>query len=100
MIFSSSIIVGAGGVEFVFEVAEEFHFVVDADLGGPLIHRFFPADTLVLRTACFGEFSPVAYVLGISCDPQICLSVVEAVLVDVVGDEAFGDFDDFVVHSY
>ena len=40
----------------------------------------------------------MAVVLGAGCRAEVCLSIVEAVMIDVVNDEAGGDFYDTAVH--
>ena len=44
------------------------------------------------------SFAPVAAVLGVCYGPEICLSVVEAVAIDVVNEEQMGDVENLTVH--
>jgi len=47
MVFLSCFIIRAGGLDFVFEAAEEDSFSVDLDTGAPFFVFFAPSNALV-----------------------------------------------------
>jgi hypothetical protein len=98
VVFSGGLVVGFGGIKLVFEGAEVNSFSVDADSGPPSIHIFCKVDAFVFRAGVGFEFSSVPDVLGVGYGSEVCLSVVEAVVVDVVAEHAMGDVDDEMVH--
>ena len=90
-------VVRFGGVELVIEVAEVVGLVLEADSGRPFAVSFVPADTFVFR-ARLGSPAGVSAVLGEGAQPQVLLSVVQAVMVDVVHDQVVRGLHDFAVH--
>ena len=48
----------------------------------------------------FFEFFSVPDVLSSCCESQVCLSIVKAVVVDVVGKKTFRNIDDKMVHIH
>lgn len=82
------LIVGLGGFEFCFEFAELDGAALVADNGPPAFFRFVEGDAFV-----FGGFaarfylSSVSAIFDVGCGAKIGLSVVEGVVVSVVGEE-------------
>ena len=98
MIFSSGFVVCFCGVDFAGEGAEVDSFAVDADACAPSLHIVRPVDALVFRARVRFELPPVPDVLRVRCGSQVCLSIVQAVMVDVVAEHAGGNIDEKTVH--
>ena len=97
MVFFGCFIVGLCGFDFVFEVTEGDSIAVGCDFSNELFFTGVVAYAFVLRAGVF-SFFPVAVVLGAGHGAEVCLSIVEAVMVDVVNYPARGDFYDTAVH--
>ena len=100
MVFFSSAVVGFCGIGFIGERAEVYPFAVDADSCPPAFHVLCPVDSFEPRTRLDFELSSVPDVLRVRYRSDVCFSVVEAVMVYVVGEHAGGDVDDEVVHVH
>ena len=98
MIFSSGFVVCFGGFEFACKGAEVDSFAIDADAGAPSLHIVRPVDALVFRARVRFELPPVPDVLRVRCRPEVRLSIVQAVMVDVVAEHAGGNIDEKIVH--
>ena len=98
MIFSSGFVVCFGGFEFACKGAEVDSFAIDADAGAPSLHIVRPVDALVFRARVRFELPPVPDVLRVRCRPEVRLSIVQAVMVDVVAEHAGGNIDEKTVH--
>ena len=97
MIFSSGFVVGFGGFDFVFEVTERDGIAISGNFSNETLLAGVPIYTFVFRAGVF-PFFLVAVVLGAGCGAEVCLSIVQAVMIDVVNDEAGGDFYYTAVH--
>ena len=76
-----------------------YHLPVDPYLGDPFIDVLLPVNAFVFRVALPGEFPPVSIALRGRCLPEVRISIVEAVVIYVVGEHSVGDFDDFPLHE-
>jgi len=100
MINLGGLVVGLRGVFFLLKTAEMYHLSVDSYLGHPFFDVLLPVNSFVFRIALPGEFSPVAVALRGRCRPEVCLSIVDAVMIYMVDEQAVIDFDDFPVHEF
>lgn len=99
-------IIRLSGVEFVFERAQVDPFTVDADAGAPALHVIGPVDAFVFRARVPFEtagrpavkLSSVPDVLRVRRGAEVGLTIVKAVMVDVVAEHAGRDSDDQMVH--
>ncbi len=89
MVFLGGVVVCScsffGGVEG----AEVYSFIVMPDGGAPLSLVFGEPDAFV--AGAWISFSGILSILGDGCEAEICFPVIEAVSVDMVDDETFGD---------
>ncbi len=85
------------GFDFICEVSEGDGIAVGGYFGNELLFAGVEAYTFVFRAGIFSFFL-VAVVLGAGCWAEVRLSIVEAVMVDVVNDAAGGDFYYTAVH--
>ena len=97
MIFFGGPVVGLGGFDFVFEIAERNGITIGGDFSDETLLAGVPIYTLVFRAGVF-PFFLVAVVLGAGSGAEVCLSIVEAVMIDVVNYVAGGDFYYEAVH--
>ncbi len=97
VVFLGRLVIRAGGVELVIEVAEVVGFVLEADGCRPFLGSFAPVDAFVFR-ACPGGPAGVSAVLGEGAQAQVLLSVVQAVMVDVVHNQVVRGLHDLAVH--
>ncbi len=100
MIFSSCSIICFCGVYFVRERAEVNFFVIELNSGFPFSLSFVPFKAFVFREGFCFSLGAVAEILGHGCGTEVCLSIVEAVVVFVVADHVFWDMNNFAVHPY
>jgi len=98
MVFHCGFVVCFCGVDFAGKGAEVDSFAVDADACAPSLHIVRPVDALVFRARVRFELPPVPDVLRVRCRPQVRLSIVQAVMVDVVAEHAGGNIDEKTVH--
>jgi len=98
MIFLCGGVIRPCGGELVLERAQVDSFAIDADAGAPALHVVGPIDALEFRAGGRPEFSSVPDVLRVRGGAQVGLAIVEAVMVDVVGEHAGRHVDDHVVH--
>jgi hypothetical protein len=88
MVFNSSSIIGASGVDFGFEAAEPDSFSVDGDFGDPFSGGFFEINADKTRGGIFPGFSLVALVLRVGGEAEIVPAIVEAIAIFVVNEKA------------
>ena len=96
MIFFSGVVVGAGGVDFVFEIAEVDSFSVANDCGAPEEFLLVEANAFVSRA--WVSLLRVPSVLSDGCEAKVGSAVVEAVSVYVVNYVSIGGLDELAVH--
>ena len=94
MIFNCGGIVSLCGFDFCFEGAEVDSFSVYGDACAPSFHIAGPIDALIFGARGPFEFAAMPDVLSVGSGAQIYLSIVEAVVVDVVAEQAMRDVDD------
>ena len=97
MVLPGGFVVGFCGLDFIFEVSEGDGIAISCDFGDELLFSGIEAYAFVFR-ACVFSFFRVAVVLGAGGWAQVGLSIVEAVMIDVVNDAAGRDFYDTAVH--
>jgi len=83
---------------FACKRAEVDSFAVNAYASAPSLHIFGPVDALVFRARVRFELPPVPDVLRVCCRPEVRLSIVQAVTVDVVAEHSGGNIDEQIVH--
>ena len=91
-------VAGAGGGALALEGAEPVALAVMVDAGVPLALLLAPADADVLRGAVLLR-ALVAGVLALRAEAQVVLHVGQAVVVDVVDDEAGRGVHNDAVHA-
>lgn len=91
-------VAGAGGGALAFVGAEPVALSIVVDAGVPLALLLAPADADVLRGAVLLR-ALVAGVLALGAEAQVVLHVGQAVVVDVVDDEAGRGVHDDAVHA-
>ena len=99
MVFSGGGIISTGGVDFDFESANPYFFAIVHDLAVPGGFFFIKIDAEELRRAIF-FLSPVAGVLSVSSKAEILLSIIEAIAISMVNNEAGGRIHNFPVHIH
>ena len=97
MVFFGCDIICLCGPDFVFEVSEGDGIAVGGYFGDELLFAGVEAYTFILRAGVF-SFLRIAVVLGAARGAEVRLSIVEAVMVDMVNDIARGDFYYTTVH--
>ena len=97
MVFFCSFVVGFCGLDFIFEVSECDGFAIGGDFGDELLFAGVEAYTFIFRVGVFSFFG-VAIVLGPACGAEVCLSIIETVMVDVVNDVAGRNFNYTAMH--
>ncbi len=97
MVFFCGFVVGFCGFDFVLEVSEGDGIAIGCNLSNELLFAGVEAYAFVFRAGVFSFFL-VAVVLGTGRGAEVRLSIVEAVMVDVVNDAAGGDFYYTAVH--
>ena len=100
MVFLSCSIIGFCGLGFIGERAEIYPFAVDADSCPPTFHVLCPVDSFEPGTRLDFELSSVPDILSVRYRPDVCFSIVESVMVYVVGEHAGRDVDEQVVHVH
>ena len=99
MVPPGSLVVCLRGVFFLLEAAEMYHLPVNSYLCDPFIDVLLPVHTFVFRIALPGEFPPVTIALCGRCRPEVCLSIVDTVVIYMVGEQSLTDFEDFPLHE-
>jgi len=97
VIFFCCFIICFCGFDFVFEVTEFDGIAVGCDFSDELLFAGVVAYAFILRAGIFSFFR-VAVVLGAGGRAEVCPTIVEAVMIDVVNDAAGGDFYYAAVH--
>jgi len=97
VVFFCGFVVGFCGQDFVSEVTELDGIAIGGNFGNELLFAGIVAYTFVFRAGVFSFFR-VAVVLGAGRGAEVRLSIVEAVMIDVVNDTARGDFYYTAVH--
>ncbi len=97
MVLFSGVVVGAGGVDFVFEIAEVDSFSVANDCCPPEEFLLVEANAFVSRA--WVSLLRVPSVLSDGCEAKVCSAVVEAVSVYVVNYVSIGGLDELAVHQ-
>jgi hypothetical protein len=88
------------GVDFFFEISDEFVLAVIAYLDHPFLFLFLPTDSFVFRGWILSEVYPVVAVLSGCCGSQASFSIVQAVMINVVDEEMAGRVYYFTMHFY
>ena len=86
MIFLRRLIISSCGLDFVFEMAYGDGFAIGRNFGNPFFLASVPGDAFVFRCAGVHSSYYVAAVLLVGCEAKIGLSIIKAVIVDVVND--------------
>ena len=82
------------------KVAEVFSFAIDEDLRTPFSGLLVVPDASVFRRGVYLWVAGVSGVVGGSGKTQVCLSVVQAVMVDMVHEHIVRDVYYESVHRY
>jgi len=98
MIFLCGFIVGVGGGDFGGEQAERKTLSLITNSGTPFPAVLRPVNANVIRARIRPELPSMPDVLGVSRRTKIGLSIVQAIIVDVVGKHPIWDVDDEIVH--
>ena len=97
MVFFCSFVVGLCGLHFVFEVSEGDGFAVGGNFSNELLFARVEAYSFIFRAGVLSFFG-IAVVLGAACGAEVCLSIVEAVMVDVINNVAGRNFNYTSMH--
>jgi len=98
VVFFGRVVVGFGGFDLGFEVAEVEAAAVGEDRGGPFVLRRAVRDPFVLRGRPAAGLGSVARVLESRGEPQVGSSIVQAVLIDMIDIHSVGRIEYFAVH--
>ena len=104
MVFYCRFVISTSGFGFVGEVAEVVGFFIEGYRSGPFFISLIPVDTFVFGGLAFiaAVFNRAAFnvaaVLGESAQPQVPLSVIYAIVVDVIDDQMVGGVHNLAVH--
>ncbi len=99
MVFFGDGVVCFCGFDFIVEVTNCFAFSIKIYLYIPFLSVFVPSYTLVFRIKIIRlNVSSVAAVLLGRCRAQVCFSIIEAVMVDMVNEKMVGRVDYFTMH--
>ena len=99
VVFLGRLVVGAGGVELVVEVADELGFAIDHDPHGPSLLAPVPGQAFVFGVeAALVALSAISGVLGLRGGAKVGPPVVQAVMVDMVNKHAGGHGENLAVH--
>ena len=98
MVFFCGFVVCLSGLFFVFERSDEFLLSVIAYNYSPFLYLFDPTDSSIFRGLILSKVFSVVVILRACCGSEICFSIVQAVMIDVVDEEIVGRADYFTVH--
>jgi len=98
MIELCGLVVGLGGGELILEISDGGSLAIRADLGDPAFFPAVPGDAFVSGGAGLSDSSGVAIILGAGGRADIGLSVVQAVMIDVVRHHTGRDLHYLAVH--
>ena len=84
MVLSRRLVIGLRGLDFALVAPEMNIFTIDLYPCPPGTSPISYVDTFIYRYVFSRTFPPVAAVLRVSRQPQIRLSIIQAVAVDVV----------------
>ncbi len=99
MVFLCGFVICFCGFDFIVEISDCFLYAVKAYLGLPLLSAFEPGNTLVFRRRILWlDVLSVEAVSRLCSRREVCFSIVEAVMVDMVNDERIGRIYYFAVH--
>jgi len=90
VVLARSFVIGMCGGDFGVERAEVDTSAIDEYSCSPFFLFLDPIDALELGTGVKFEFSAVSDVLGECGDTEVCTSIVEAIVIDVVDEEVRG----------
>ena len=101
MILSGGFVICLSGLDFISEISGGFVMVVIAYLDLPFLLVFVPCYPLVFRGRIFSVgVWLVEVVLCKCCRAEICLSIIQAVMVYMVNDKVSWWIDNRAVHFY
>lgn len=89
MVFFCSAVVCVCGLEGIVEVSEVYAFVIVPDCGAPPAFFFCEPDAFV--SGAVFSFPGIPGVLGYGGGAKVCLSVVQAVAIDMVDYQAIAN---------
>gem|GEM_PF-7077074 len=98
-VLSGGFVVGAGGVDFIFEIAEVLLFAINPNGGAKLAPALVIKNTLVFRCGTVKAAAVVQGVLSAGDVAQVVFAIVKAVEVDVVNDFVAGSLHNDAVHT-
>jgi len=99
VIFASSAVICLSSFDFVFEIANFSSDAIRSDTCNPSFLAAVPAYAFIVRTESVFGFSGVSIVLGDGGQTKIGLSIVKAIMIDVVNNEAIADMAMAVMSS-
>ena len=97
MVFFGSGIICLCGLDFIVEVPEGDGIAIGGYFGDELLFTGVEAYAFIFGAGVF-SFLGIAVILGAACGAKVRLSIVEAVMVDVVNDAAGRNFYNTAVH--
>jgi len=97
MVLPGCFVIGLCGLDFVLKVSEGDGIAIGGYFGDELLFAGVKAYALVLGAGVFPFFG-VAVVLCTACRAEVCLSIVETVMVYMVNNMAGRDFYYTAVH--
>ena len=99
VIYSCGVVIGAGRLDLIVEIAERFLSAVKRYKGPPFFSPLAPAYSFIPRSepSCIG-LSPVPTVLCARCKAEVGLAIVEAITIDMVNEQPVGRFHNLAVH--
>ena len=97
--FFGGAVVSFSGVGFVFERAEIYSSAVNGDSNSPAVFAAHPGDAFIFGTGGTSEFASVPDVLSMGRGAKVGLSIVKAIMVDVVAVQAIREVKDEFVHT-
>jgi hypothetical protein len=87
-------------LDFVPEAAEVYLLFLELYLCNPFSNVLSPVNSFVFRLCCTRTFFSVAHVLRMRRRSQVVASIVQTVVVDMVGHLPVGNFHNLLVHVY
>jgi hypothetical protein len=85
-------------VDLVFEAANVDRPAMGADSHGPFSGGLSEGYALVLR-CCAAEFSPVACILRTGGGSEISLSIIDAIVINMIDEHSVRNFNEVAMHS-
>ena len=98
MVLFCGVVVCLCGFYLFFEAADVDWLAFGANSSGPLSSGLSEGDALI-PGCCSAEFSPVACILRTGGGSEISLSIIDAIVINMIDEHSVGNFNEVAMHS-